>query len=235
MPRQPLAYGLEPPNDLFELAHAMRSVIERMMVIDTPNEVVRGARQTLDDIARGLGAIGRRGLHVRMVPGSDPGPEDLRPYYAGDATRWHYNPIFPPVRLGFDEVGVLQGAVTLGLAYEGPPGCVHGGVLSLLLDQLLGQVNLRHGLPAMTGSLAVRYRRPTPLLTELGLEADPPERIGGRTHVTRGRIRLAGEVTAEAEGVFVLPDFETRGDDLPHLRRTEVERARTRAGKRNGG
>jgi acyl-coenzyme A thioesterase PaaI-like protein len=228
MSRRPLVYGLTPPEDLFELAQAVRGVIERMMVIDTPDEAVRGARRTLDAVARGLETVGRRGLQVRMTPESDPGPDDLRPYYAGDATRWHYNPIFPPLRLDFDEAGVLHGTATLGLAYEGPPGCAHGGVLSLLLDQLLGQVNLRHGLPAMTGSLMVRYRRPTPLLTELGLEADPPARVSGRRHVTRGRIRCAGEITVEAEGVFVLASFETGATELPHLRRAEMARARTR-------
>jgi hypothetical protein len=80
----------------------------------------------------------------------------------------------------------------------------------------------------------VRYRRPTPLLTELGLEADPPERASGRTHVTRGRIRCAGEITVEAEGVFVLADFETGATELSHLPRSEMTRARGRTGARRG-
>jgi hypothetical protein len=224
MPPEPLVYGLEPPLALFDLADAVRTVIERMMVIDGSPETLAGARRVLDDVARELEIVGRKGLNVRMQADTEPGPDDLRPYYAGDATRWHYNPIFPPLTVSFDADGVLRGAVCLGLPYEGPPGCVHGGILSLLLDQILGQVNLRHGLPAMTGALTVRYRRPTPLLAPLTLEADPPAAVKGRKHLTRGRILSGGVVTAEAEGLFVLPNFETRGVVLPHLRRADMGR-----------
>jgi hypothetical protein len=230
MERRPLEYGFRPPEELFELAASMRAAIERMMVIDAPHADLRRAREVVDEVARRLAAIGRKGQQVRMLPGIDPGPDDLRPYYAGDARRWHYNPILPCMELGIDADGVLRGAVTLGLAYEGPPGCVHGGFLSLLFDQLLGQVNLGHGLPAMTGSLTVRYRRPTPLLTALTLEARPPEQIRGRQWRTRGFVRLGEDVTAEAEGIFILPNMDTRSGLLPHLPRAEVERM-TRAQK----
>jgi hypothetical protein len=224
MERRALEYGLRPPEELFELAASMRNAIERMMVIDAPHADLRRARAVVDEVARRLAGIGRKGQQVRMVAGTDPGPEDLRPYYAGDARRWHYNPIFPRVDLEFDADGVLRGTVTLGLAYEGPPGCAHGGVLSLLLDQLLGQVNLGHGLPAMTGVLTVRYRRPTPLLVPLALEARPPEQIRGRRYRTRGCVRVGEALTVEGEGVFILPNLETRPGMLPDLRPAEVSR-----------
>jgi hypothetical protein len=227
-----LTYGLRPPDQLFELAASMRAAIERMMVIDAPHDHLRRACAAVDEIAERLAVIGRKGLGVRMHPDTEPGTEDLRPYYAGDATRWHYNPLFPPVRLAFDAGGVLRGTVTLGLAYEGPPGCVHGGVVSMLLDQLLGQVNLGHGLPAMTGSLTVRYRRLTPLLTPLDVEAHPPEQVRGRRYRTWGCIRRGDEVTAEAEGVFILPDFERPGSALPHLQGRALERVRRGGARR---
>jgi hypothetical protein len=226
MSDQGLEYGLTPPTELFELAASLRNVIERMLVIDRAHEDLRTARGQIDEIAGRLAALGRTGLEVRMFAETEPGPGDMRPYYAGDARRWHYNPVFPPMALAFGDDGILRGTVTLGLAYEGPPGCVHGGVLSMLLDQLLGQANLAHGIPAMTGSLTVRYRRPTPLRVELDLEVHPPEQVHRRKHVTRGWIRANGEVTAEAEGVFVLPDFDKRGEMLPHLRGSEARRMR---------
>ena len=235
MERRPLEYGLWPPDELFELAASVRTAIERMMVIDASHDDLLRARAEVDAITRRLEAIGRRGQQVRMLADTDPGPDDLRPYYAGDARRWHYNPIFPRVELEIGADGVMRGTVTLGLPYEGPPGCVHGGVLSLLLDQLLGQVNLGHGLPAMTGSLTVRYRRPTPLLETLALEAHPPEQIRGRRYRTRGWVRAGGQVTAEGEGIFVLPTFEARRSMLSDDRLlAEVDRlsGRDRSGRR---
>jgi acyl-coenzyme A thioesterase PaaI-like protein len=224
MPRRPLRYGLAPPEELFALAESIRLAMEKMVVIDEPHDELRRARAEIDAIAQRLDAIGRKGLQARMMPEMEPGPDDMRPYYAGDANRWHYNPIFPTVELAMSE-GMLRGGVTLGLAYEGPPGCVHGGVVSLLLDQLLGQSNLEHGVAAMTGTLTVTYRRPTPLLRELSLEASPPELIDGRKYVTRGWIRCGGKVTAEGEGVFVQPDFESH-PGFPHLQAEQARQLR---------
>jgi len=213
---EPIRYGLQPPEDLFELARSIRRAVERMVVIDEPHEELRRARGEIDAIAQRLEAIGRKGMLPRMMPDAEPGEEDLRPYYAGDATRWHYNPFHPPLELRVED-GVLRGAVNLGLAYEGPPGCVHGGFIAMLLDQLLGHANLENGMPALTSRLEIRYRRPTPLFTDLELEAWPPDRLSDRRCRTRGCIRAGGVVTAEAEGTFAVPDWES-GAELPHLR-----------------
>ena len=50
-------------------------------------------------------------------------------------------------------------------AYEGPPTCVHGGVIAETFDEVLGAANMVAGNPGMTGTLTVRYRKPTPLRT----------------------------------------------------------------------
>jgi len=211
-----IEYGIHPPQDLIELANSVRLLIDKMMVIDRSDPELARAKEEIDTIAQRLDTIGRKGMQARMLPEIDPGPDDLRPYLAGNARRWHYNPINPPLELELVD-GVLRGKVTLGLAWEGPPGCVHGGLVSMLLDQLLGQANFENGLPAMTGTLTVRYRRPTPLLTELQLEAGPAERIGERKCVTRGRIRAGETVYAEAQGLFIIPNFGQR--DLPMMHR----------------
>ena len=61
-------------------------------------------------------------------------------------------------------------------------------------------------LPGMTGRLTVRYRRPTPLHTELRVVAEV-ERVDGRKAHVDGRIEHDGETCAEAEGLFLLVDF----------------------------
>jgi acyl-coenzyme A thioesterase PaaI-like protein len=117
------------------------------------------------------------------------------------------NPIAPPVEvwavLGADGQRELRGRVTFDYPYEGPPTCVHGGVIAELFDELLGLSNIMAGLGAMTGTLTIRYRRPTPLLAPIELAArhTGTER---RKVFAWGGMYHEGELTAEAEGVFIL-------------------------------
>ncbi len=69
-----------------------------------------------------------------------------------------------------DAHGVI-GHANFGVAYEGPPGYVHGGIIAAAFDEVLGMAQSLTGNPGMTGTLSIRYRRPDPcLLTELVFE-----------------------------------------------------------------
>ncbi len=48
--------------------------------------------------------------------------------------------------------------------YQGYAGIVHGGVLSLLLDEAMVKLAFELGLPSVTGEITVRF--PAPLSTE---------------------------------------------------------------------
>jgi len=119
------------------------------------------------------------------------------------------NPIAPPVDVwavhGQDGQRELRGRVTFDYPYEGPPTCVHGGVIAELFDELLGLSNILAGLGAMTGTLTIRYRRPTPLLAPIELAARHSG-SEGRKVFSWGGMYHEGQLTAEAEGVFVLVD-----------------------------
>lgn len=86
--------------------------------------------------------------------------------------------------------------------FEGPPGCVHGGIIATLLDEAMSKAVRQLGIRAMTRSMSVDYRRPVPV--------DHPIRIVGRLlssherhHQTEARILNAQGVTlASATGVF---------------------------------
>jgi hypothetical protein len=54
----------------------------------------------------------------------------------------------------------------------------------------------------MTGTLTVRYRRPTPLYTDLRFEGRLVD-VQGRKVLTRGTVSAAGRLTAEADGLFI--------------------------------
>lgn len=113
------------------------------------------------------------------------------------------NPIAPPLTVDRDADGLVSTEVDLGAAYEGPVGHVHGGVCSLILDHLLGATAHRPNEPAFTGTLQLRYVRPTPL-GRLRAEAWVEHESGRKTYA-RGRILCAGQTTVEAQGVFIRP------------------------------
>lgn len=112
------------------------------------------------------------------------------------------NAIAPPLHLSGCNDGSIEGRVVLGMAYQGPPGCVHGGISALLLDHALGVANHWAGESGMTGTLTLRYHRPTPLFEELVVTARQ-ESVDGRKIRTTGEIRAGGEVCVSADGIFI--------------------------------
>jgi acyl-CoA synthetase (AMP-forming)/AMP-acid ligase II/acyl-coenzyme A thioesterase PaaI-like protein len=116
------------------------------------------------------------------------------------------NPIAPPIALGSRgqlAIGELQFPPT----FEGAPGFVHGGFLAAAFDQVLGYLGVLRGIPSLTASLTIHYRKPTPIETPIVIEADI-ERIEGRKAFVRARMRAGGEITAEAEGLFIRIEAE---------------------------
>lgn len=110
------------------------------------------------------------------------------------------NPIAPPLTIDRSDDAVAT-AFSLGPAYEGPPGHVHGGVCALILDHVLAATAHEPGRPAVTGTLTLRYRRPT-RLGQLSAHARLERRDGVKIFVT-GHIADQEGTTVEAEGIFI--------------------------------
>jgi acyl-coenzyme A thioesterase PaaI-like protein len=94
------------------------------------------------------------------------------------------------------------GLVTFGAPFEGGPGCVHGGLVAAVFDQLLGYLLVSRNIGALTGSLTVKYRAPTPLHRELRLVAKL-DRMDGRKRWVSAQCFAGDQLTAEAEGLFI--------------------------------
>ncbi len=114
------------------------------------------------------------------------------------------NPVAPPLRLSLDGETV-RGVCVFSRAYEGPPGCVHGGFIAAAFDELLGATQSTTARPGMTGRLTVRYRHPVPLNREI-VFAGWLTRVDGRKILTEATLKLDGVLHAEAEGLFVSVD-----------------------------
>lgn len=96
-----------------------------------------------------------------------------------------FNPCFPEYRFDHLDGEIAAGRVTFPLVYEGPPGLVHGGFLSVFFDCVIQHQNCVTGLSGKTRSLNVRFRRPTPVLTELRFDIARSEVDRGITSTAR--------------------------------------------------
>jgi acyl-coenzyme A thioesterase PaaI-like protein len=179
------------------LADAIRELIDHVVDSEAPTEVFDQAAAEVRRLAEFLGPHPRRGPKQPHLP--DLG--DLQRTFWRDPVVGKSNPIAAPVDVEIDDQ-VVRGRARLGYGYEGPPGYAHGAVIAGIFDQILGLANLASGNVGMTGTLTIKYRRPTPLHTDLVFEGRT-DRVSGRKIFTKGTLHAEGELTAEAEGLFV--------------------------------
>ncbi len=193
--------GDEPLN---HLADAVRRVTAVAVGQPLREEFVTEAATQIAVVADRLEAAAREEKRPRNQPFAEGHPQDI---FSTSPVIGFANPVAPPVEVwaveGENGEREVRGRVTFGYAYEGPPTCVHGGVIAELFDELLGMSNILAGTGAMTGTLKIRYRRPTPLLAPLELAARNTG-TEGRKVFAWGGIYYQGELTAEAEGVFIV-------------------------------
>jgi acyl-coenzyme A thioesterase PaaI-like protein len=192
--------GDEPLN---RAAAAIRRISAAMVGQPVPDDVIADAAERLSVLADEVEASTPARKVTRQKPIPSGHPQD---FFPTSPMTGFANPVAPPVEVwavvGADGTREVRGRATLGYQYEGPPTCVHGGVIAELFDEILGLANLVVGEGAMTGTLTVRYRRPTPLLSPLELVARHTGRER-RKVFTWGGIYYEGELTAEAEGIFI--------------------------------
>lgn len=112
------------------------------------------------------------------------------------------NPIAPPVNFEGCDDGSVRAEVTLGLAYQGPPGCVHGGISALIIDHMMGFANHWGGRYGMTAHYEIDYRSPTPLLEPLSFRCWVDETDGRKTW-TNATIHAGDRLCVEARGLFL--------------------------------
>ena len=187
------------------LADAMRRVINAVVASDAPEHLLIKAADEVEAIAVALDEFPQRFLYEGFAETANSG--DPHAHFDRSPIVGQSNPLAPPLHLEVAD-GMVRGTATFGKAYEGPPACVHGGWIAAAFDEMLGMTQSMSGHPGMTAFLHVNYRQPTPLETELSFEG---ELVGveGRKIFTKGRVRRPdGQVTADAEALFVSVDFE---------------------------
>jgi hypothetical protein len=181
-----------------ELAEALRGLIEQAVATEVAEDDLRRVAAQIREATIPL-SLRTRGRG--QLPSADDLPDGIRMY---NPVTGSGSALAPPLHIELAG-DMVVGTCTLGLAYEGPPTCVHGGVSAMLLDQLLGYTASAAGHPGMTVQLDTTYRAPVPLQAPLRLTARMTE-VTGRRATVRGTIATAAEpdtVLVEARGIFV--------------------------------
>lgn len=202
-----------PPGPAHErLADAIRRVTNQLVLTAaTPEQLTRAAEQ-IEAVADALApSTPEWTLSVPAFVNS----RDPHGYFPFSPQIGLYNPLAPPLRVAIDDDDTVRGTVNLDAAYEGPPGCVHGGIIASLFDEILGIANITAQLGAMTGTLTITYRSPTPLKTDLTFSA---RNVGveGRKVMTNGTLHAGEVLCAECAGIFIVVDFERWQGKRPH-------------------
>jgi acyl-coenzyme A thioesterase PaaI-like protein len=122
------------------------------------------------------------------------------PYSPVSGTR---NPVAPPIKMWRDG-NEVRGEAVFSPTYAGPPDCVHGGIIAAVFDEMLSMANVVSGSAGFTGTLTIKYHKHTPLDCPVELWA-VTDKNTGRKQFSRGEMRVNGEVTASAEGLFIRP------------------------------
>jgi hypothetical protein len=196
------------PNDenardpLARLTESVRRLIDVTVSIDAAPELLGDAADRIDQLVGELRA---------SVPSPPParypgGGATLGEFFPYDYVMGKWNPLAAPVHIEWNDP-LSIGTVTFGTPYEGPPGCVHGAAIAAAFDQVLNVANLMSGVAGPTARLELRYRRPTPLHRALRFEGWVKQREERKIHAT-GRLLADGEVTVEADGLFIIVDVD---------------------------
>jgi acyl-coenzyme A thioesterase PaaI-like protein len=205
--------------ELHRLGDAVRALHHAMVRTAAPVDVIASVADAVEATAAALAAepmlVDYDGFSESANAGSRFGFFDRSPMLG------RANPLAPPLDL-WEEDGRIVGRAVFGAAYEGPPGCVHGGYIAAAFDELLGSTESLSKNPGMTGRLMVHYRSPTPLETELRFEG-VLDRVEGRKIFTTGSIWADDRLCATAEGLFISLDA-TRFAELRALRTEALTR-----------
>ncbi|QRY61668.1 PaaI family thioesterase [Gordonia sp. PDNC005] len=199
------------------LTDAVRELVDAVIRTEVDDAELVDAREQIEAIVARLRAQQKdKGYGVAFT-------RDFTGMPWGNAATGARNAVAPPLRIKKVD-GVTRADVVLGAAYEGPGGHVHGGVAALLLDQLVGETAAADHMPSFTGTLTVRYLRPTPL-GPVTLEGQVTGTDGRKTFV-HGELSDADGVTVEAEAIMIAPkNFPARDAIISTISKLESDSA----------
>ncbi len=186
-----------------EVAQELRVAIDELLATSAPLEELEETRKIINQAVSRLQSRPHSHEYVGPAEGS---LAPMNSFLDRSPIIGAINPLSAPMRMGIDGDGgkdsIVVGHATFTSAYEGPPGCVHGGFIAAYFDEVLGVAQSLSGNPGMTVNLTVDYRSPTPLLKPVVFRGWVASVDGRKISVT-GTLHHGETLCAEAKGLFV--------------------------------
>ena len=186
-----------------EIAQEVRTVIDQLLATSAPVEELERTQEIINQAV----ALLKSRSHSHDYEGpSESSLAPLNSFLDRSPIIGAINPLSVPMRMEIDGDGGTESTVVghaiFPAAYEGPPGCVHGGFIAAYFDEVLGMAQSLSGNPGMTVNLTVDYRAPTPLKQTVIFRGRVAS-IDGRKISVLGTLHHGETLCAEAKGLFV--------------------------------
>ncbi|MFK7804969.1 MAG: PaaI family thioesterase [Anaerolineae bacterium] len=98
---------------------------------------------------------------------------------------------------------MVRAETSVSATFEGPPGHVHGGITSAILDEAMGNTCFKNDFFCVSATQTTDWHRPTPLNTPLVIEAHI-KKVKGDKIMPESKLMLEdGTILVTAHGVYV--------------------------------
>ena len=91
---------------------------------------------------------------------------------------------------------------------QGYNGIIHGGFITMLLDEVMAKACLFADLPAVTAKLEVQFKRPAKIAEHLRFVGKLVERHGKRIKTEAECLNDSQELKAKAKALFVMVEVK---------------------------
>ena len=195
-------FGEQPLAQTVAAAGALRRLAGQLLSLEHPHPAVDAVIERVTEWEKELAGAVAPDATPRIGDGAD----SQRVYLSHAFDIGAFNPCFPEYEFDRIDAETAAGRVTFPVVYEGPPGLVHGGFLAVFFDCVIQHQNCATELSGKTRSLNVKFRRPTPILTELRFDITRTQEDRGVT--STARLLLDDEVLCigEATTLALSPD-----------------------------
>lgn len=181
------------------LVTAVRALCDRVIRLAAGPQSAGFARQVerlVDDMDSHVGPELTPWFYGTMQPAPAEGGRVRDPLSA-------YHPMVPPLRFSIEGTEG-HGRVRVGPAFTGPPGRVHGGTISTILDHAMGMLVATAVQPSVTAHLEVDFLRAVPVDEELDILVRVQDANGRKTWVD-AEVLHEDRLCARGRALFVAP------------------------------